>query len=313
MSNLIALIDKLRQTDESIAETEAAFAQSKSPAIALSLQSLQRWRAELEVQFEQATITQQVDVCRYRIFDAINDSPAVRVVANTLRDFQELVTTAYEALRTGPKQRITTNAEARSATSFNFAYTFSGSLGVVLTVPNDHLLMGSTYLDAAVEEVFGLLSASDSSAIRQKAETLGPAAVALAYRWAKVQAEAGVGSDVEWRRGPLVRSRVLLQHQELQHLEQLIAQTTEIVEDRVPMRGRLVGIDAKTRTFHFEYAGDDIRGRVAESVSFETTVELPAIYDAVVLQRKRIELATGEESITYLLESLMPLSRDSAT
>lgn len=290
-----------------------AFAQSKSPAIALSLRSLERWRAELELQFQQATVTQQVDVCRYRIFDAVNDSPALRVVANSLRDFQELVTTAYEALKTGPRQRVTTNAEARNATAFNFAYTFSGSLGVVLTVPNDHLLMGSTYLDAAVEQVFGLLSSGDSAAIRQKAETLGPAAVRLAYEWAKVQAEAGVGSEVEWRRGSLVRSRLMLQHQQLQHLERMIEQTTEIVEDRIAMRGRLVGIDSKTRTFHFEYAGEDIRGRVAESVTFETTVELPAVYDAVVLQRKKIELATGEESITYVLESLMPLSRDRAT
>ena len=310
MSSLLELIEKLRQTEEAIAQTETTFVESRSAAVALSLDSLKRWRNELEAQFEQASKSQQVDVCRYRLFDPAGDNPAVRVVAGALRDFQELVTTVYEALKSGPKQRVTTNAEARTVTSLNFAYTFAGSLGVVLTIPNEQLLLGSTPLDEAVEQVFSLLQANDSGTIRKKAQTLGPAAVRLAYEWAKVQAEAGVGSEVEWRHGPTVRSHVLLQRQEVQRLEEIIAQTSDTTEDRVPMRGRLVGIDTKSRTFHFEYSGEDLRGRLADTVTFETTVELPAIYDVVVLQRKVMALATGQETITYVLESLKPLSTE---
>lgn len=309
MSTLLDVVERLRDTEQAIAQTEEAIAAHPEFAgsLALTLGSYARVKAELETTFQAITNRDQVDVCRYRIFEAATN-PSLRVVATALRDFQEIVTTVYDALKNGPKRKMTTSVESRAASTFGFAYTFAGSLGIALTIPNDHLLTGKTTVDGTMETIFSILRSDEPADIRHYATELGPAPIKLVYQWAKAQAEAGIGTELQWMRNDTVREDVILQHQELERLERIIAQTSDVTVSTILMRARLVGIDSKTRTFHLEYEGGDLKGRLADDVANEASVAIPAVYDVIVHVEAVTVLATGRESSAHTLVLLTPIT-----
>jgi hypothetical protein len=310
MSRLLDVVDRIRETDAAIAETETAIANNPEYAgsLSLTLGSYARVREELEATFEAVTASERIDVCRYRLFDAVDISPSIRIISKVLHDFQDLVTTVYDALDNKPNQRVATNAAARAATTFGLAYTFSGSLGMALTIPTEQLLTGETTIDGAIDIIFEIMKSDQPEDIRHYADELGSAPIKLVYEWAKTHADAGIGAEVQWMRKGSVRADVLLQHLEMERLETIIAQTSETSVKSVPMRARLVGIDSKTRTFHLEYEGDDVKGKLGDTLPMETAVEVPAVYDAVVDVKTVTALVTGRESSSYVLTALTPLS-----
>jgi len=315
MSRLLDIVDRIRETEAAIAETETAIANNPEFAgsLSLTLGSYARVREELETTFETITDSERVDVCRYRLFDAVDISPSIRVISKVLHDFQDLVTTVYDALDNKPNQRVATNAAARAATTFGLAYTFSGSLGMALTIPNEQLLSGKTTIDGAIETIFDIMKSDQPEDIRHYANELGAAPIKLVYQWAKTHADAGIGAEVQWMRKGEVRADVLLQHLEMERLESIIAQTSDTSVDTIPMRARLVGIDSKTRTFHLEYEGDDVRGKLDDTLAVETAVEVPAVYDAIVEVQTVTTLATGRETSSYILKELKSLSSSPLT
>ena len=155
MSKLRAVLDRLNDIEATIARATSAAAPSN--AVLLSLTSLEARRDDLE-ELSEVTKAEHVEICDYRIIPEQSTAYAVAGVTAALHQFQEIVTTVFDAMLTKPKQRAKIAPDIVQKTQFDFGFAYSGSLGVVLTIPNDRLLMDeASTLDKAVAAVFDLL------------------------------------------------------------------------------------------------------------------------------------------------------------
>lgn len=308
MSALLDVKEKLGETHAAIARLEQAAAEGpESPALLASLRSLRKREQDLETTFLKLTHQRSLDVCSYRIIPENGDATLSAVTA-AWSDFQRLFSIVYDSLAHGPKQTTKLSAEVIASTSFGFAYSFSGSVGLVLTLPNERLLVDQTNLDKAMETVFRMARTEATEDLREYARRLGLAPIRAMYSWASDHVEAALGADIEWRRELRVRASLFLQRPEIQRLQRTIAQTSEETEETITVTGELCGADVKTRMFHMEFAGgtEPMRGRMADTIGHQHTLELPRRYDAVVRKRTKVFYATEKEEVNYFLMSLTP-------
>ena len=86
-------------------------------------------------------------------------------ITKSLATFQELVTAIFDAFKTSPKLRAKISAEIVAQSTLNFGYAYPGSLGFVLTMPNDRLLIGESELDRAFQTIFAMTKAEQSAEV----------------------------------------------------------------------------------------------------------------------------------------------------
>lgn len=303
------IAENLRDTQAAITQLERAFLrQTPPPGMLANLDSLRRRQESLEVQFAAATATEQIDVCNYRLFrgEIERDSPTLGAFTKTLFDFQSLFTLIFSAIQAEkPKQFSRVSAEDADSTAFGFAYSFTGSLGVALTLPNDRLLFGGTHIDEAIETIFKMAKSRTSDEIAEYAKSLGAAPIRCLYNWVSTQVSAGLNAHVEWKRDNKTKLELLIQLPELRLLKEIIESVSEEKEETIILTGLLVGFDAKTRNFHMTFEStDDIRGKTSEAIAKDTTVEIPKLYTAKLTKTTKVLYSTEKEVVTYLLENL---------
>jgi len=308
MNRLSEIQEGLLDTNAAMAELEKAIANDpKSLSLLAMMKSLEKRYEKLEADFSAVVDSLGVDVCAYRIFGE-EQYPSIRALSNVLGDFQNLVSTVYDAIKTAvPKIRARISAEIAAETEFRFGYTFPGSVGVVLTISNQRKLIGESYLDESLQVISEMAKVHDSPAVLEYARRLGPASVRALYRWAYDHAESGLGVDMEWRRQQIIRTRLFAQRPELERLHQTINLTSEERISEITVHADLVGVDVARRSFHLKLdTGENIRGSIAEDmeISEKQTVELPKRYKAHVRTTEKIHYSTEEEDITYNLLSL---------
>ena len=73
----------------------------------------------------------------------------------------------------------------------DFAYSYSGSLGFVFSVPNDRMLVGESLFDMAMGAFMDLPRVESSESVSIFAKKYGTAPVRLAFQWA----QAHLGAD----------------------------------------------------------------------------------------------------------------------
>jgi hypothetical protein len=138
--------------------------------------------------------------------------------------------------------------------------------------------------------------------IRGFAQRLGPAPIRVLYRWADAHVKSSLSVDVEWRRGPEVRRKVLIQTPEFHQLQEAIAKTSDEEVREVVFTGELVGADVTKRYFHFRPdTGGDVKGHSGGIIDVSHTVTLPSRYKVTVRQTTRIHYSTEEEDVHYEL------------
>jgi hypothetical protein len=308
MAELLEIITQIEDTEAAIAKTEQAFATHPGESgLRFALASLEKRQRELSEDFNLHAAARGLDVCSYRLFGRSSERPTLRVFANALRDFQELFTTVYDALVKGPKERLRVGVESLAQTSFGFGYSFTGSLGVVLTLPNERLLI-PTPLDETIKTVFELARSAHPQDVESFAKKLGPAPIRMAYLWAQHQVEAGVGAEIEWRRAQDVRASAIFQAPELARLQEAIEKTSEVEETVFTWVGVLLGGDVKTGQFHMSFEGEnEIRGRMARDLALEERLTLRERYRATIRKTKVTTLATGKVDETHELVEIEPL------
>ncbi|MCS1410952.1 MAG: hypothetical protein M2R45_04147 [Verrucomicrobia subdivision 3 bacterium] len=311
MSAITDILEMIRDTDSVIRRLEAEI---KTPQdaedLALNLASLQKRRNYLKRDLEQATARQQVDICRFRLFSDNNSAefPASGLTA-ALGGFQSLLTSVLDAIKNGPKQRLRPDASIVAESRLNFGYTFAGSLGIVLTISNERLLLGfKSHLDRAVDSVFEMAESRDSEHIAGFSKQLGGASVRCLSKWVDSLSEWELGTDIEWCRDRESRRRLVLQTPDVAALKQAIAKTSDKEEKTLECEGTLVGCDVDTKKFHMQIPdSDDLLGDISETIGKEHTLELPKKYRAKFRRTITTHFATEAEQIRYLLLSLDPL------
>lgn len=306
MNALSETIEKLQETTAALSRLEAAIAKyPDSPSLAATIRSLRMRQSRLEEAFATIAERQQTDVCSYRLFANDERQPPLLAITTALGDFQSLFTSVYDSQKQGPKSRSKASADVIAGTSFGLAYTYTGSVGVVLTLPNERLLLGESDLDNAMATVFEMAKSSSSEQIAHLSERLGAAPIRKLYKWALDHVCSGLGADVEWRKCDSVQASLLIQTPELDNLCQAIAETSDEENEEMELIGEMVGADIQGHRFHMRFPGaPDMRGYMTESIGVEYAVELPRRYRATIRKTTKINYATGEEDVSYYLLSL---------
>jgi len=308
MPELLEIINQLEDTEAAIAQTEQQLAlHPNERGLRITLASLEKRQENLSVQFDGVATARGLDVCSYRLFSSTSsERPNLRTFASTLRDFQELVTTVYDALHNGPKARNRVGIDSVAKTSFGFGYAFTGSLGVVLTLPNDRMLI-PTEIDDAITTVFSLVRSEGSADVAAFVKRLGTAPIRLAYEWAADHADAGVGADIEWRRADDLRASLVLQPQELSRLQEVIEQTSDVKDDTYTWIGVLLAADSVTGAFRMSFSGAaDVKGKMTNDIDPMGLI-IGKRYRATIRKQTVTKLATGQTDETNELLNIEPL------
>ena len=133
MSDLHVLQEKIQDTTRAMVRLEHMISQHPDlPSLAANMRSLQKRNESLRAEFLAAADLAWVDVCDYTLF-ADDMRPTLSGFVSTLDRFQNLFSVVYGAHREGPKDTAHLKAQLVEESTFGFAYTFTGSLGVALT------------------------------------------------------------------------------------------------------------------------------------------------------------------------------------
>ncbi len=307
MADLLDILQKLNDTETALAKLrDTAAKHPDRSSITSTISSLQKRYRSLETLFASMTDKQHLDVCSYRLIPEHGEEYSLWALTSTLGDFQDALTLVYDSIKTGQrKERASWGADIAQETALNFGYSFSGSLGFVFTVPNERMLLVESTLDMAFRQLFEMVKASSSEDLAQHAKNLGVAPVRKLYRWATDHVEAGLSVDIKWRRNDEVRASLVVQQPEFARLREVISQTSEETEERVTVRGTLLGADLITRAFRFDpETGEDIRGRLADTLKIKEELRLGHVYTVSFVKRTKKHYSTDVEDVTWLLTDL---------
>lgn len=313
MSAIALLRKKITETDDLIREHELAIVHhpEEADAVSYGLRALVRERKQLTVSFEHEAEQVLHEVCRYRLFKESGD-PSLAAVAAVMGGFQKFVSLIYHALdRNSPLASFAVPPDVSVKTAFQFGYSYSGSVGIALTLPYDRALIDEvSLLDETVSTAFGLVQSPGAGEIHEFATRLGRPVVQSAYQWASSQVKYGVGSDVKWCRDGEIRTQLFMQQQELQKFRTSVEQMSDEVCTTFQGTGVLIEAGVKPKSFKLvpdETDGDQvIKGTFDDAISDDHTVEVPRRYNFTIEKRVTTNLATGDETEKYVLQSLAP-------
>src|SRR5205823_5004501 len=135
-----------------------------------------------------------------------------------------------------------------SETTFSFAYSFPGSLGIVLTVQDRPDLFKGRF-DETIAAFHEITSIEDEHDVRDMAKTLGDAVVKKIFDWSTANYNAGYSVDVTWTGRLGTHIGGLVPRARLGRLIDVIARTSDVERKRIRARGSLVMIDVRRRRF----------------------------------------------------------------
>lgn len=271
--------------------------------LALGLGSAIRRANRSQEQLEAFAETQQIDLVRYRL---LRDSElyAVEAVAESVQSFQRSFTGAADYLESGPKNKGRFSEEVEERTRLNLAYTFPGSMGLVLSVENHRNLFGEGQLDEVVN-VFGqFLSVSDEDTAIDASRELGAGLITQLCRWVDTNAKWETDIDFVIKHGSGIQKGEYITKNKFFDLHDIFHAAKDEEPNIFSMNGILVGLDIDLRRFHFVVPeGQDIRGVLSDEFITTPTI-VGRRYNAIILEKIVRSVATGKETQTYSLVSL---------
>lgn len=312
MTRLVQLADELRNLHAEIAKLEFVISRNpESASLQVDYNSLSKRQRRLEREFRTLADQAGYDVVSYRMIPMLGQQVPLRALTKALDRFQAAISTIYDAFKTGPKQRPRLTAETYAHSGFDFGYSFSGSLGIALTVPNERMLLDKSDLDYAITEFFSVAETTSRDMLIEFARRFGVPSIRRLYEWSSAHADFEIAADINWLRGNDERGRFQIAPQKLNTLKALIEETSETTDEFVDLVGRLPGLDTENKTFHLiAPGGEDISGRWSDAFSYSPSYVLDATYEAQLIKRIKIHYAFEKEETDWFLVSLKRVPSD---
>lgn len=308
MSDYGSVAEKARRAFASLARVEAAARlEPDSAALQIKLAGRRRFAEELKARLYRISEVEQVEVCDYRLVPQYTDRFALGHVTKSLLDYQNVFSQVYDALKNGPKKRALIGKEAEAESSLEFAYSYSGSLGVVLLAPSQRDFF-SGQLDTSIDALFQVIEITNTFEVRDLAKSLGEAVVKRIHDWSEVNVKAGFAIDLQWSRSDGRKLGSFVNVEQLERIASVISSTSDVQISEIDVVGTLVGVGYQTSFFHFVVTnGEDYRGGLADDYD-RLEVSVPGNYRALISQHVITHYATGREERHFKLKALMPLS-----
>jgi len=309
MSYLLDIQEKLQDTAAMLAQLERDLARRPDAfGVQLNIMSLEKRKQKLETELSAATAAMGLEVCSYRLLPT-QERVKLAGVTSALGQYQSLLSSFYDAIKNGPKRSAKLSAEVVAETALDLAYVFPGSIGFVLTVPNETTLFDNTTIDESISLIFEVAKAQRPDEVLAFARRLGPAPIRALYNWADAHVKALFTADIEWRRGERIRQKGMIQWQEFERLQRAISETSDEVSEEFTLTGMLLGTDVATRKFHLRPDnGSDIRGESGEIISISHPVEVPKRYTVKIRKTTKTHYSTEQEDVSYELLGLESIS-----
>lgn len=308
MSRLADLLEGIAEAEALAADLRLAIESDPADStVPVNLEAVSRRRSDLERQLAAILAHVQMDLLRYQVeqFDG-SDAPAIAACESIVR-FQTLLTTVFDAVRSGPKRLYQPAAENVRLSALHFARAPAGS-AVHLVIANDRLLAMESDLDVALELTFELFAARAKTLIRDIAARAGIAAVAAAHGWAGIAVTHGLTTTIGWRKRNSERRSVTLSHSEALLFRTAIEAVVDEASQPRTCECELLSLDEQARTFRLLLADKSlVSGQIADTFPFGGRWTLRHGYVADLLRASRVSYTSGEESIAWWLRGLAPL------
>jgi hypothetical protein len=306
MTRLFDIMDELRETQGELARLEDIVASHPQyESLRIDIMSVQKLQRRLEEEFRSLTNEKQIDVVNYRLITAEQERVPILALTSALESFQWAISTIFDALKNGPKKRGRVSADSMQQSEFDFAYAGSGSIAVVLSIPNDRLMFGETLIDRSVDAFFSATQAETRDQILEFAHEAGIPSVRRLYEWSGALAAHGVSADIQWRRQDQIRSRLSVEGPRLKRLREIIEEASETESERVELVGLLVGLDVDLKTFHIKVPNaDDIVGTWSDEFQYDARYILQSRYTVRLIKKSKTYYAYEREEISWELTGL---------
>lgn len=309
MSGFGYYAERARRAAAQVAELERALGgEPDNRALKLNLASARKFFERSDEEFRQAAALAQYDVLRYRLVQREGSFYALRDLSRSWASFQDVVSYVYDALTTGPRSGGRLPLALRDQTTLGFAYSYPGSLGVVLTVPNDQNLF-SGRLDEVVPTIEELLGVGRTSEVREVARKVGRSAIQRVYEWSSSNYKAGFDLDLGWSASKVRDRAQYVSNATFGAITEAIEMTSDSVTTSGLVRGTLVGFNSSRLTFHFvEPDGESFVGQLGPNFPASEEWAVNRSYAALIETETTVRLATGQETTVHRLLRLNELS-----
>jgi len=304
MSDYAFVAERAKKAFASVARLESALARDPNDhAISVNLASMRRFAEQARLEMERLAAVNQIEICEYRMVPIADGDYGLSHVSKSLLEYQNLFSQIYDAIKNGPKRNATIGKDAEHESMLNFAFSYSGSLGVVLLARSERTFFDGK-LDKPIEAVYQILDIDNVDTVKDIANTLGRAVVKRVHDWSKVTVEGGFSADIRWKRSD---GRILGQHVDQYRLNNIVAfigSTSDVQTERVSVRGMLVGGDISSNTFHLTVPGGETYSG-GNAVDAElATMTLGQIYEATIEISSVYYYATDQTKKTNTLVRL---------
>jgi len=232
-----------------------------------------------------------------------------RSLGFVLSSFQELTAALAQSVRGQATARGRIPPEILAASEMRVVETFAASFGVELAAANIGDLFGGSVASDALDAMSGLLQAGSG------ADDLGPLLadlkprVASKYRmFIETLIESAAGISIDWASPHADRGASYnLSQDALRQIAATIAMVDSSSTSTYTIRGTLIGLNARTRSFEFEdpVNSQRVSGRL-EQGGFPEDQEfvINATYSATIRETIEVSGLTGDESVSRVLVSL---------
>ena len=129
MTNIRYILNDLQDTDLILTRLRSpALLASGDETVQVNLEAVVKRRTDLERRLDAELKREQSDLIEYKIQRGEAMTYPARAVASAVLLFQEIVTSVFDAIRSGPKPRYGPSAENLELSSMDFAAAWTGSL-----------------------------------------------------------------------------------------------------------------------------------------------------------------------------------------
>lgn len=308
MSALDSVLDRLRRAHATASEVETTAARFPSDKYVLAnLTALKRDVSKLEQQWEEECLQQGVEVCRYRLISEGSERFTVPSFTKSLLDFQELFSQVYDALKNGTKRRAVVSGLVVDETTFDFAFSYPGSLGVALTVQSEATLLDAKF-DASIDAIMQIAAIDSEGEVKDFAKRLGDAVVKKVYDWSLINHVSGFSVDVTWNTARGQKKGGIVDVSTLGKIAEIISRTSDVESRTFKTRGLLVAIDTVKKKFRLvEPEGQDYFGSLSEDFPVSNQWSVNKAYTADISVSAVTKYATQTTDQSYRLLALTPV------
>ena len=283
MSDYAYVANHARRVFSAVSRMERnLFENPDSWADEMNLQSMQKLAQQAKEQLDLLAAEKHIDVCDYRIVPVHREHYALSKIPQSFFNYQQLFSQLYDSFKNGKKDKAVIGRQAALESELGFAYSYSGSLGVVLLANSERDFFDGN-LDESIEALYQIMEISDSDTVRDIASARGRAVVKRIHDWSLSNYEGGFSADIKWKRSDGKLLGQVIDHEQLGQISELITDAADEKTDEIIVRGILVAVSLPAKSFHLTVPeGETYKGHFDDDFSYPSEMTVGRLYEAKI-------------------------------